>query len=274
VLPSQPGKSKDGLPRDHCRGGRPDGEDEPGRCIERRTSGLPGSHLLGAPIRKEMPYNGQQLGIVDPLVIGMGGEKSMSRMQDISNGRTRDSTQYCLRTERLGFRQWSEADLRLAIGLWGDKEVTKLIGGPFSQVQVEERLAQEISNQNANGIQYWPIFLLSNDEHLGCCGLRPYRLDRRVYEIGVHIRSSHWGQGYALEAARAVMEYAFDRLGASGLFAGHHPMNEASHRLLEKLGFQYTQDEFYPPTGLHHPSYIITADEFERSHGHPPERGG
>jgi len=191
----------------------------------------------------------------------------MSGMQDTSKGKTRDSIQYFLRTERLGFRQWSEADLGLAIGLWGDEEVTRLIGGPFSQEQVQERLTQEISNMNTYGVQYWPIFLRSGDEHLGCCGLRPYRLDHRVYEIGVHIRPAHWGHGYALEATRAVIGYAFDRLGATGLFAGHNPTNESSRRLLQKLGFHYTHDEFYPPTGLHHPSYIFTADELKRSHG-------
>lgn len=195
----------------------------------------------------------------------------MSLMQDTDDGRRLDSAQYFLRTERLRFRPWSEGDLGLAIGLWGDEEVTKLIGGPFSQEQVQERLTQEISNLSAYGVQYWPIFLLSNDEHLGCCGLRPYKVDQRVYEIGAHIRSAHWGHGYALEAARAVIDYAFDKLGATGLFAGHNPANEASRRLLRKLGFQYTHDEFYPPTGLHHPSYIFTANEFERSHGDPRE---
>ena len=178
-----------------------------------------------------------------------------------------DSAQYFLRTERLGFRPWTEADLALAVGLWGDGEVTKLIGGPFSQEQVQARLSLEISNLSSYGVQYWPIFLLSSGEHLGCCGLRPNRLDQGVYEVGVHVRSAHWGHGYAPEATRKVMEYAFDELGARGLFAGHNPANEASRRLLGKLGFHYTHDEFYPPTGLQHPSYMLTADEFARNRG-------
>jgi len=62
------------------------------------------------------------------------------------------------------------------------------------------------------------------------------------------------------------MEYAFSTLGVKGLFAGHNPANEASRRVLEKLGFRYTHDEFYPPTGLNHPSYILTAEEFERQY--------
>lgn len=58
------------------------------------------------------------------------------------------------------------------------------------------------------------------------------------------------------------MGYAFNTLGVKGLFAGHNPANEASRRLLEKLGFRYTHDEYYPPTGLNHPSYRLTAEEF------------
>lgn len=189
----------------------------------------------------------------------------MSAVQETGSERLPDVVEYFLRTEHLGFRAWTEGDLELAVGLWGDVEVTKLIGGPFSQEQVQSRLSLEIANLKSFGVQYWPIFLLSSDEHLGCCGLRPYRLDEGIYEVGVHIRSGHWGQGYAQEATRAVIAYAFDKRGAAGLFAGHNPANETSRRLLGKLGFHYTHDEYYPPTGLHHPSYMLTAEEFARS---------
>lgn len=162
-------------------------------------------------------------------------------------------------TTRLYFRTWSESDLGLALALWGDPVVTEWIGGPFSEAEVRERLARETASQAAHGIQYWPIFLRSTDEHVGCCGLRPYRPEERIYELGFHLRPQHWGQGYATEAARAAIAHAFDTLHATALFAGHHPQNTASRRLLEKLGFQYTHAELYPPTGLEHPSYLLTA---------------
>jgi RimJ/RimL family protein N-acetyltransferase len=176
-----------------------------------------------------------------------------------------DRSLYFLQSERLGFRRWSEADFDLAMDLWGDAEVTRLIGGPFSEEEVRERLSREIATIRLNGIQYWPIFLLATGEHVGCCGLRPYRLDEGTYEIGVHLRRAFWGQGYAPEATQAVMAYAFNTLGVKALFAGHNPANEASRRVLEKLGFRYTHDEYYPPTGLDHPSYIFTAEEFRQT---------
>jgi RimJ/RimL family protein N-acetyltransferase len=105
------------------------------------------------------------------------------------------------------------------------------------------------------------VFLLTNDEHVGCCGLQ-HSSEPRVYELGFHLRRIYWGQGLAVEAARAVIAYAFATLDAAGLFAGHHPANEASRRVLIKLGFHYMHDEFYSPTGLHHPSYRLSAEEY------------
>jgi RimJ/RimL family protein N-acetyltransferase len=178
---------------------------------------------------------------------------------------------YFLAAERLGFRAWSEDDLDLALGLWGDPEVTRLIDarGKLSEEQVRERLAQEMATERSHGIQYWPIFLLENGEHVGCCGLRPYDQSRGILELGFHIRSGHWGHGYATEAARAVMSHAFERLGVKGLFAGHNPKNRASRYILEKLGFHYIHDELYEPTGLEHPCYLLAAEEYHQMNEGP-----
>ncbi len=172
---------------------------------------------------------------------------------------------YILQSERLGFRAWSEADIDLANDLWGDVEVTRLIGGPFSKAQVQERLSREIATMQHHNVQYWPIFLLSNGAHVGCCGLRPYKIDQKIYELGVHLKKRYWGQGYAAEAAQTVITYAFKTFGVNALFAGHNPANVASRSLLQKLGFRYTHDEYYAPTGLKHPSYLLTAQDFNRS---------
>jgi RimJ/RimL family protein N-acetyltransferase len=169
---------------------------------------------------------------------------------------------YFMTTERLGFRLWSANDLPLTKALWGDPEVTALIGGPFDEEQVQARLRAEIASMDAHNVQYWPIFLLPSAEHAGCAGLRPYRIEDRVYEIGFHLRPPYWGRGLAQEAARAVVAFAFETLGARALFAGHHPRNSASRRVLEKLGFRHTHDELYPPTGLNHPSYLLQATTY------------
>jgi len=144
---------------------------------------------------------------------------------------------YFLTSKLLGFRRWREEDFPLAMGLWGDPEVSAYIGGPFTEKMVRSRLQQEIKQELETGLQYWPFFLLDGNRHVGCAGLRPYRAEEQVYELGIHLRHTDWGKGLAKEAAQAVIDYGFGTLGATALFAGHHPRNEASRRLLFEAGF-------------------------------------
>jgi len=162
-----------------------------------------------------------------------------------------------LATERLFFREWSAADAPLAVALWCDPTVGTFIGGPFPPEHAQQRLRREIETQTSSGVQYWPIFLTSTGSFAGCCGLRPYQPEQRIFEIGFHFLPAYWGQGLAGEAAQAVIRHAFDTRGAAALFAGHHPDNAGSARLLQRLGFRYTHDEHYAPTGRMHPSYLL-----------------
>jgi RimJ/RimL family protein N-acetyltransferase len=166
--------------------------------------------------------------------------------------------EYFHSSKRLGFRFWTADDFDLARQLWGDPEVTRLFSKePFSEEQIRERLNTEIERAAENGVQYWPIFELSTQANVGCCGLRPYRPGEKIYELGFHLRPAHWGKGYATEAARAALDYAREKLDLIGIFAGHHPENKASKRVLLKLGFAEIGAEFYPPTGLLHPGYML-----------------
>jgi len=177
-----------------------------------------------------------------------------------------NSNPYFLTTERLGFRKWGENDLDLAVGLWGDIEVTRRIDarGRLSREQIADRFFQEIAVEKEWGVQYWPVFLLKTGDHVGVCGLRPYDSRNTIFELGFHLRPDQWRKGYAKEAARAVIRYAFAELEVAGLFAGHHPKNAASRHLLIKLGFRYTHDAYYEPTGLQHPSYLMEAADYAR----------
>jgi RimJ/RimL family protein N-acetyltransferase len=169
---------------------------------------------------------------------------------------------YFLTSVRLGFSYWTAEDLPLALGLWGDSIVTKLTGGPFTPSQVNDRLAQEIQTLQLHGMQYWPIFLLKTGEHVGCCGLRPHDADNGVLELGFQLRQAYWNCGLGREAAQAAIAYGFNSLGARALYAGHHPANDASRRLLQSLGFRYTHNEFYPPTQEIEPCYSITREDY------------
>ncbi|MBE7681016.1 GNAT family N-acetyltransferase [Paenibacillus sp. P13VS] len=170
-----------------------------------------------------------------------------------------------LETERLQFSTWSEEDRPLASALWGDPEVTKWVSskGFMSEDEIEARLAQEMERQREMEVQYWPLFDKETGVFVGCCGLRPSAPEEKIYEFGVHLTRDHWGKGYALEAGKAVIRYAFEQLDVDALFAGHHPENGVSKRLLQKLGFTYKKDEFYEPTGKMHPSYLLSEKDMK-----------
>ena len=158
-------------------------------------------------------------------------------------------------TERLRFGEWSPDDFERFWSLYGDLEVTRLFGGPFTREQVQARFERELANLAKFRVQYWPMFLIESHDFVGACGLRP-RAD--IYAFGFHLRPPHWSRGYATEAGRAVIEYAFDELGATALYAGHHPDNAKSKRALESLGFVYWRHELYEPTGLQHAGYLLS----------------
>ena len=143
--------------------------------------------------------------------------------------------------------------------LWGDPQVTRFIASrALDASQVHERLAREMDTQRTCGMQYWPVFLRADGAFVGCCGLRPRAQAPDEPEFGVHLLPLRWGQGHAMEAASRVIDHAFGAGGHRALFAGHHPDNLASRRLLARLGFVHTHDECYPPTGLMHPSYRLS----------------
>lgn len=170
-----------------------------------------------------------------------------------------DGRDWLMRTKRLRFGIWRDDDAALATAIWGDAEVTRLTGGPFTTEAVAERLAAEIGHWRLHRIQYWPVFRLNDSTLVGCCGLRPRDMAARVAELGFQLCRDAWGQGFATEAAKGVIRWAREN-GFAALIAGHHPENQASRRALLRLGFSYTHDELYPPTGEMEPCYLLRID--------------
>jgi [ribosomal protein S5]-alanine N-acetyltransferase len=178
------------------------------------------------------------------------------------------SREYFFCSKRIGFRWWTLDDFVIAKELWGDPEVTKLLSkAPLSDIKIRERLSSEIERAKTYGIQYWSMFELTTGQHIGCSGLRPYSPGESTYELGFHLRPSYWGKGFATEAGKAVLTYGLDLLDeCATIFAMHHPDNTSSKNVLLKLGFEATgSSEFYEPTGLFHPSYLLASNHV-RSH--------
>lgn len=164
---------------------------------------------------------------------------------------------FLFETERIGFSAWCKDDFGLASALWGNPEVMKLLSlnGYYTKSQVQERLDREVSNFENYGIQYWKLYEKVSLNFIGCCGFKPCESREGGLEFGFQLLPEFWGLGYALEASSFCVSYALNTLNNNGLYAGHHPDNQKSAKLLQKLSFKQIDSVYYEPTGLIHPFY-------------------
>ena len=143
-----------------------------------------------------------------------------------------------IETPRLTLRPFEAADARRIAYLAGDYDVARMCGrvpSPYSLAHAEEWVASH-DQLRQRGQEYPFAVTLERDGLIGSCGVT--RLPGiAAWEIGYWFGVPYWGQGFASEAARAVMDWAGVELDATSFTAGHFFDNPASGAVLRKLGF-------------------------------------
>ena len=82
----------------------------------------------------------------------------------------------------------------------------------------------------------WGVWERESGELIGDCSLH-FDKGMDAWELSYGFRRDRWGRGYATEAARACVDYGFERMGVPRIVADVDPSNVASVRVLEKCGF-------------------------------------
>ncbi len=144
-----------------------------------------------------------------------------------------------LSTPRLDLRQRSEADVPAAIEMACDPEVMRFAAtDPPRDPEAHRRQFLDLIHEDFGaGLGYWSVFPKGVPDHpMGWVCLLTLPGYRDI-EIGYRFKRAFWGKGYATEACRACLDYAFDGLGLREVVAVTHPENARSHRVLAKLGF-------------------------------------
>lgn len=140
-----------------------------------------------------------------------------------------------LKTERLTLRAPRRRDAKAIAHFAGDRRIaenTARIPHPYTIDDAAQFIAA-VNRQNGN-----TTFIITFEGDLiGACGVEAHG---SVAEIGYWLGAPYWGRGYATEAARAAIDYAFSDLGYVTLEAGARVSNPASRRVLEKCGFQWS----------------------------------
>jgi RimJ/RimL family protein N-acetyltransferase len=160
----------------------------------------------------------------------------MALVEEISPEILRESSTPVLETERLTLRAPRFEDAKAVAALANDRRIaenTTRIPHPYRIADAESFIAQ--ANQGGDELAF---VIALDDEPIGACGLS--QLDGPAPDLGYWLGAPYWGNGYATEATRAVIDYAFTALKQEALQAGARVTNPASRRVLEKCGFQWT----------------------------------
>jgi len=146
-----------------------------------------------------------------------------------------------LETDRLILRQFSTEDAEFILELVNEPSFIQNIGDRGVRTLEDARsyiLRVAITSYEKNGFGLYLVLLKESDESIGMCGLIK-RDGLEDVDIGYAFLPRYWSKGYAMEAARAVKDYARDVIGLKRLVAITDPENEGSIRILEKIGLKY-----------------------------------
>ncbi|HEX8248450.1 MAG TPA: GNAT family N-acetyltransferase [Pyrinomonadaceae bacterium] len=144
-----------------------------------------------------------------------------------------------LETERLVLREWTLDDAPPMFEICRDAEVMRYIGTgkPYKTLdEAEKFLGWAVAYQKENGFCRWAAIEKSSRKIVGSCGFA-YTHEMPEPELGYLFGRAVWGKGFATEAARAVLNYGFEKLGFREIIAITDLENTASQRVLEKIGF-------------------------------------
>ncbi|MBY0381156.1 MAG: GNAT family N-acetyltransferase [Xanthobacteraceae bacterium] len=145
-----------------------------------------------------------------------------------------------LETERLVLRQPTLADVKAIAQIVADKRVAMNLRRVPHPYTIDDAVAF-VSNVVA--VEGMHFLIERKGEAIGLASLTWDKND--APELGYCITADRWSNGYATEAARALIDFAFEEFTVDEIRSGARVVNPASRRVLEKCGFQWTGVELH-----------------------------
>lgn len=143
-----------------------------------------------------------------------------------------------LETERLILRPWCMEDAEDLFAYASTPKVGPMAGWkPHDNLDESRRILKMFIKEDDT----WALELKKNHRVIGSLGLHDSKRTDFFYdrEIGYVLSEDYWGQGLIVEAAKAVMAYAFIERNMKTLLVAHFDFNNQSKRVIEKLGFEH-----------------------------------
>jgi RimJ/RimL family protein N-acetyltransferase len=162
-------------------------------------------------------------------------------LQDIPTPTLREASSCVLDTERLMLRRPTLADVKAIARLANDRRIaenTRRLPHPYSQDHAVAFVRAMADDKPQT------VFLIENSHTpIGIVGVN-WR-EPEAPELGYWLGVEHWGQGFATEAARAVIDFTFEEFDIEHLMSGARVANPSSRNILEKCGFQWSGVELH-----------------------------
>lgn len=145
-----------------------------------------------------------------------------------------------LEARRVRLRHPRPDDVEAVFAVFGNEHAMRYWSHEaFERREQAETYLGEIDQGFADRTLFqWAVTEHGADELIGTVTLTEWSERNRRMEVGYMLHPVHWGKGYASEAVRTVLQFGFEQIGLHRVEAELDPRNEASARLLEKLGFQ------------------------------------
>ncbi len=146
-----------------------------------------------------------------------------------------------LTTERLILREFKESDWPAILAYQSNPlylryyEWTERTPGGVQEF-VKMFLTQQ--QENPRRQFQFAVTLKTTEQLIGNCGVRMKSADAHEGDIGYELDPQHWGQGYATEAARKIVQFGFTRFRLHRIWSWCVADNVASARVLEKVGMR------------------------------------
>ena len=145
-----------------------------------------------------------------------------------------------IEAERVSLRWLTEKDVNALFSIFSDPEVMRYWSStPMKDLDEAGKLLADIhQNFRWKTLFQWGIARREDDRIIGTCTLYHYDERNRRAEIGYALGREFWGNGYMQEALGALLGFAFRELNLHRVEADVDPLNLASIKSLERMGFQ------------------------------------
>jgi RimJ/RimL family protein N-acetyltransferase len=139
-------------------------------------------------------------------------------------------------TERIRFRRYRTEDAAGVSQMFADPQARRFYPDMGNAYQIEWWIRWNLDNYAEHGFGLWVMEHRAGGVFLGDCGLTYQLVDgERLLEVGYHLQQQHRGTGYATEAGRACIAYAFDELAVPLVCSVVDPANTASIGVASRL---------------------------------------